>query len=396
MKQRATTKNASAQIRELKTRLEEAEETLRAIRTGAVDALLVAGQEGDKVFTLEGADHPYRVFIEAMHEGAATLTRDGTVLYANRAFSELAKKALESIIGSSIEALIEEAGEARFASALHGIAERSMETEVFLKRSGEDPIPVRVSLTPLRLEGNSNVCIVVTDLTERKAAEETLRRSEKRLRYLSSELLITQEKERKRVANELHDSIAAALTAVKFGMERTLDLLEEGSPARDSLRANVSRAQRAIDETRRIMADLRPSILDDLGIVPAINWLCREFRTSYSDISLGHETDIQEEGIPSEVKTAIFRISQEALNNIGKHSHADQVNVDLRRTPEKLELTIRDNGKGFDLKRKRMADKPSQGFGLESMRERAELSGGSFSIESLRGSGTTIRAAWQI
>ncbi len=201
MKQGATRNTVRAQVEDLKTRLEEAEETLRAIRTGAVDALLVQGPEGNQVFTLEGAEHPYRVFIEAMHEGAATLTHDGTILYANQAFSRLVKKSLKSVIGTSVHALVAETDRSRFVSSLQQLGERNVEMEISLGTHVEGVVPVRVSLTLLPLAGDPQVCMVVTDLSERKAAEEALRRSEKRLRYLSSELLVTQEKEWKRVAS---------------------------------------------------------------------------------------------------------------------------------------------------------------------------------------------------
>jgi signal transduction histidine kinase len=142
--------------------------------------------------------------------------------------------------------------------------------------------------------------------------------------------------------------------------------------------------------------DLRPSVLDDLGILATISWFCREFKTTYPGISIETQVGVREDEVPDSLKTVIYRIMQEALNNITKHSGADLVHLSLRGTDEKMELTIRDNGVGFDIEKNLSADRPRRGLGLTSMRERAELSGGSFAIESIKGKGTTITATWSL
>ena len=138
------------------------------------------------------------------------------------------------------------------------------------------------------------------------------------------------------------------------------------------------------------MADLRPSVLDDLGIITAMNWFCREFQKTYSNISVENEIWISEHEVPDSLKTPIFRISQEAMNNIAKYSKASLTNLSLRKEDGKILLTIQDNGQGFDVSTVR------RGLGLSTMRERAQLSGGSFVIESAVGEGTTIRVSWPI
>ncbi len=226
---------------------------------------------------------------------------------------------------------------------------------------------------------------------EHKRADEELRESQKKLRYLSGELLAAQEKERKRIAGELHDSVAASLGAITFSIEKILgQMIGQDERVRTGLRELISRVQQVNEETRRIMADLRPSLLDDLGIVPAISWFCREYEKTYSPIRVEKQINLSENDLADLLKTAIFRISQEAMNNIVKHSGASLVSLCLQKGNRGIELTIRDNGQGFDLNTVR------RGLGLSTMRERTELSGGVCTIESVKGVGTTIRCSWPL
>jgi len=235
------------------------------------------------------------------------------------------------------------------------------------------------------------------EIQERERAQAALQESEKQLRYLSSQLMTAQENERKSVAQELHDSIGQTLAAIKFGAEKALEQLNQRSskPARTSLEAVVSMIQNGIEEVRRIQMDLRPSTLDDLGIIATISWFCREFQTIYAQIRIEKEIDIQEDEVPDPLKTIMYRILQEALHNVAKHSQADHVRLSLRKTNSNLELAIEDNGLGFDLEDVLSVESSKRGLGLASMRERTELSGGSFAVESSRGAGTTIRAVWK-
>ena len=234
------------------------------------------------------------------------------------------------------------------------------------------------------------------EIEDRKRVEEALRESENRLRHLSSQLLAIQEKERKRVAQELHDGIGQMLTAIKFKVENTLEQREKGNTqAKDrSLDSIIPMIQQSIEEVRRIQMDLRPSILDDLGILATIGWFCREFQTVYSTIHVEKQISLQESEVSAPLKTVIYRVIQEALNNIAKHSRADRVHLSLSKLDGKIELAIKDNGVGFVLEDALSIESPKRGFGLSGMRERVELSGGAFWIESRKGSGTTVRASW--
>ncbi len=235
---------------------------------------------------------------------------------------------------------------------------------------------------------------IIEDISDRKRTEEALQESEKQLHFLSGQLLSAQEQERKRIARELHDSIGSSLSAIKFGLEASLKAVRKGTAGHESLKDLVSLTQHAIDESRRIMTDLRPSILDDLGIITTIRWFCGQFRKVYEGIRIEDHLLIKEEAIPEALKIVIFRVLQEAFHNIAKYSRANVVVLSLQRKAQRIELIIRDNGVGFDLDSVSSLSEENAGLGLPSMKERTELSGGLFSIESSTGKGTTILASW--
>jgi signal transduction histidine kinase len=132
-------------------------------------------------------------------------------------------------------------------------------------------------------------------------------------------------------------------------------------------------------------------MLEDLGIAPTLAWFCRKFETTYP-LKIEQKVAIKESELPKSLKRAIYRISQEAFNNIAKHSQANQARLSLQKNSNTIELIIQDNGQGFELN----VDTPRKGLGLSSMRERAEVSGGTFSIQSAQGKGTVIRASWPL
>jgi signal transduction histidine kinase len=225
-----------------------------------------------------------------------------------------------------------------------------------------------------------------------------LQRSEHALRELSGKLLGAQEQERKRIAAELHDGLGQSLSAIKFNLESGLKELKPCASecGIDMFKASIGKVRDAVEEVRRISMDLRPSILDDLGILATIEWLCREFQQVYPHIGIDKRVTVGEDDVPDTLKIVIYRIMQEALNNVAKHAGADRVVLELAAEAGRIRLSVRDNGRGFDVDQHIGGNGNGEirGIGLQSMSERAEWSGGALSIASQRSKGTTIEAAW--
>jgi len=233
---------------------------------------------------------------------------------------------------------------------------------------------------------------------ERSRALTKLRNARERLRKLSGKLVEAQEREQRFIAQELHDSIGSGLTAIKFALEAKIVSMEEDSPPAGEISVEkiLSMVQDAIEETRRISAKLRPSILDDLGLVQTIRWMCRNFQTLHPKIHLRQNIGIEESEVPESLKTVIYRILQEALNNVVRHSNADAVDLSVTKADERLELEVRDNGRGFDNKDVFSEVRPNGGMGIEGMQDRAEFTDGTFEIVSRKGGGTRVRAVWRV
>lgn len=233
---------------------------------------------------------------------------------------------------------------------------------------------------------------------ERAKNLEALRRSERQLRVLSSKLMEAHENERKRIAHELHDSIGASLTAVKFGLERVLRRSKSGNGDLDQslVEQLVDTVEITIKDVKRIYGNLRPLILDDLGVVPAVRSLIRQFSEVQPQVEFNQDLAVDDDHIPDPLKIVIYRVFQEALNNISKHSEATAVELTLTRKADTIVLLIRDNGRGFDLNGISSDQEGRSGLGLKSMKERVELSAGSFALTSNKTKGTTIRAVWPI
>jgi PAS domain S-box-containing protein len=180
-----TIKELRGQVEQLQSRLREAEDTLDAIRTGGVDALLVSGPHGDQVYTLTGADSVYRLLFETMEEGSATLGPDGSIFFCNSKLSTMLNTPMETILGGSILRFVPEEDAASLAVLLKKGLEEPQKKEIVLKSRDGQVVPCQVSTSPLALNGSSVICMILTDLTERKRVEEDLIRSNKDLQQFA-------------------------------------------------------------------------------------------------------------------------------------------------------------------------------------------------------------------
>ena len=216
-------------------------------------------------------------------------------------------------------------------------------------------------------------------------------------RSLSRQLILAQEKERKRIASELHDGFAQSIGVVKYQIEDSVHRLAERYPDIDVsiFDGTVDQIKNLVDEVRRISSNLAPSMLEDFGIQVALEWLCKEFRNQNRNLTVDCVICIDESETPELVKIAIYRVVQEALNNIGKHSSATTVTASLKTTDGSVTLAISDDGAGFDPKSPRAYDGKA-GLGLQSMRERIEATGGEFTVVSAPEKGAEVRAVWAL
>jgi signal transduction histidine kinase len=227
---------------------------------------------------------------------------------------------------------------------------------------------------------------------EGRLAEGKLRDSRERLRVLSKRLLEAQEQERRVLARGLHDDVGQALTAVKLSLQALRRDTGQSPPLDEALAV----VDRAIQQIRSLSLDLRPSLLDDLGLVPALRWyLDRQSQLAgFATRLTANERTCQ--GAPQEVETTCYRIVQEALTNAARHAQATHIDVTLACADGRWELIVHDDGVGFDVPAARRRAASGASLGLLSMEERATLAGGTLDITSKPGDGTTIRVQFLI
>jgi PAS domain S-box-containing protein len=349
---------------------------------------------------LKAASLYARTLIEASLDPLVTISKDGRIMDVNSATEQVTGFSRGQLIGSDFSDYFTEPEKAREGYQRVFLDEVVRDYSLAIRHTSGKVTDVLYNAAVYRNDAGEvqGVFAAARDITKRKRAQEALQESEKALRYLSSQLMAAQENERKRIARDLHDGLGQLLTAIKFKVE---SFLQEMGPSKmktkaKPLEAVIPMIQECVRESHRIQMNLRPSMLDDLGILVTISWLCREFGATYPGIHIEREIDIQEEEIHESLKLVICRILQEVLNNISKHSQADRVRISLTKTERAIELSVQDNGKGFDPKETLSADGSKRGMGLSSMKERAEYSGGAFSVESAKGEGTRIRVSWPI
>jgi signal transduction histidine kinase len=228
------------------------------------------------------------------------------------------------------------------------------------------------------------------EIEERKKIEETLRESEKQLRYLSSRLLTAQETERRRISRELHDELGGALAVLKLRLSSTgKNLGKNQSVLREELEKNLKYIDEIIESVDRLSRDLSPAIVQDLGLTAGLRWLIDNFTKNYGTQVTSAIVDI-DHLFSHEPQIRIYRILQEALTNIGKHAQAKKVSVVIKKEGDGISFTLEDDGRGFDVEQVVTGDAAERGLGLASMDERVRMLGGLLDLRSQEGKGTRI------
>jgi signal transduction histidine kinase len=229
----------------------------------------------------------------------------------------------------------------------------------------------------------------VKERVERKLAERKRSEYSSRLQVLSRRLVVAQETERRSIARELHDEIGQSLTAMQLNLQALLQSSAAGD--RPRLRITLETVERVLEQVHDLALNLRPSMLDDLGLEPALVWLTNR-QTEIAGVSGEVHVGVLEHRLDTVLETECFRITQEALTNVMRHAQARTVNVGLRQEDGQIHLRVRDDGAGFDVAA--MSEKAVRGtsLGLLSMEERAVLAGGQLEINSVPGHGTEVHA----
>ncbi len=364
---------ASDQYPKLRARLKSAEETLLAIRSGEVDALMVSGRHGERLISLKGGEPNYRMLVEAMSEGAATLSRKGVVLYCNRGFAEMLSRPPGKVIGLALKSLLAEKERDRFETFLTEAWKAVSKGEFNLRCADGDLVPVYLSLNRLRGFEGEALGLVITDLRQQKSKQEAeLKRSEAMRRLILERTLSAQEEERRRIARELHDEAGQLLTALLVGL-RTLEDTRKLADVKVQGHRLREIATQAIDEVGRLARGLHPTVLDDHGLGVALSRYASEYTKTYNiDVALSFR-DLESSNLSSTVQITLYRIIQEALTNVARHSGARTVSIRFAKSARVVEAEIIDDGCGFDAEAVAVS---SQRLGIQSMRERAAMLGG--------------------
>ena len=384
-RRRKTPRASGAARREPRGRLQAAEETLRAIRAGEVDA--VVGTGGKHVITLAGVDLAYRLLFDHMSEGAVTLTDGGIIAYCNRRLAALVRMPLGRVTGTPLRQFVPREERAAFDALVAAGLRRRTSGEHTLLSPGGRAVPVALSFAPLRRAGSADAIGtigVVTDLTARELAEEARRR-------LIRQATTTVEEDRRRIARELHDETGQSLTALLVGLQAIEDARTLGGASGVARRLRAIAAQ-TLDEVGRISRAMHPGILEDVGLAAAATRHAHEFGKLHAIAVHVHMEGLDDEALPPAVQSTLYRALQEALTNVAKHAAARTVQIYLTRHATAVELVVRDDGAGATL----AALTRGRRLGLRVMRERAALLGGSVSVASQLGAGTTIAARYPL
>jgi PAS domain S-box-containing protein len=371
--------------------VEELHEIMQAIRGGRVDALMVKTPSGDRVFVLQGADEPYRVLIETMQEGAATLGADGTILYANARFAEIIGVALEKLIGFSLPGQLQSADQDKLRLLIDGGLHKTAKGDISFRDPQGRTLHLHLSLSPLPnydQSGHHAVCLVATDVT-------ALRENEEALQELSARLLQSQDEERRRISRNLHDSAGQYLAAALMRLCAIEDRITR-CPQAEILKVLVADVQQSVlecsKEIRTISYLLHPPTLDLAGLAPAIEWFTAGF-SERSGIKVDLEISSSLNRLPQDLELTIYRLIQESLTNIHRHSGSKWAGIRLIQEQDQITLEVADRGKGMAP----ISTNNGQmhvGVGISGMRERVRQLDGQLTIES-GPQGTAVRAAFR-
>jgi PAS domain S-box-containing protein len=337
------------------------------------------------------AEEEFRTLVEQSFAGLCVL-REGRLLYVNPGFAALFGYAPQVLSGADFGPLIHPEDRPAVTDWMDRIARDGPilpEQVIRGLRPGGAVIALKTGFRGIRFQGEPALLGSFGDVTREKQVEVELRR-------LSEQLLAGQEQERRRIAAELHDCIGQYLNALRFGLQD----VEPATCAADAAQGRLPPCgvllpvlRELIEESRRLAANLRPPTLDHLGLLVTLDGFCRRLEEIFPTLRVVRDLDVEENDIPEPLKIVIFRVLQEAVNNVIEHARASRIRVALSRCGGFLEFRVEDDGVGFE---GAAASGAGRGFGLVGLRERITLSGGHGTVESSPGAGVAVVARWPV
>ncbi len=360
--------------------MDEAVQTLRAIQYGAVDAFVIEEPEGHRVYTLEGSDLPYSALVERMQQGAAMLDDRGCILYCNLSLAQLLGVPREKVTGELLSKFLPDADQPFCQKLQEEARTGSTEGEMRLRIADGSLVPAKFSFSVLSRD-KSATGVLITDLTSQKQQIE-----------FASRLQHMQDEERKRIARELHDSVGQLLAAIGMNVEivKAQSHKLDANAARAVL-DNAGLVEQVSTEIRTISHLLHPPLLELAGLESAVRWYVDGF-SERSRIKVDLEIPAGLPRLPEDMEIAIFRMVQECLTIIHRHSGSATATIRFHADGDRIIIEVQDQGKGIPPEKQRELRDPGRGgVGLVGMRERLRQLGGTLEIKS-EGVGTLVIA----
>jgi PAS domain S-box-containing protein len=346
------------------------------------------------------AEEKFRGLLESAPDAMVIADKDGRIVLVNAQTERLFGYGRTELLEQRVEMLFPEwcrplhqMNRERYTTAPRSNPGESLEL-YGLKKDGTE-FPVEISLSPLETEEGVLVSSAIRDITDQKLLRTRLLEAERSrsmdLRRYAHSIQQVQEEERQRIARELHDDLCQRLSGMKLNLEVVADRFRtKHRTLYRRLRDLDKQFEEMISEVRRMSANLRPAVLDDFGLVTALGLLTRAFGKLHRipvELEIDESDRLQ---LDEQVEIALYRITQEALSNVVRHAHASRITLRLDMNDESVTLSIADDGKGITPAERRGNKSHHRGLGLISMRERTELLGGVFRVESPAGTGTTV------
>ena len=359
-------------------RVGEAEETVRAIYDGSVDAFVVQDGAGHRVYTLEGADLPYNVLVERMQQGAAILDTHGIIIYCNLSLAQLMGVDHDSLIGIPLQRFLNSDDQVLFQKVWRETLTGPRDAEMSVRRADGTQVSTNFSFR-LLTQDKSSTGVLITDLTGQKQQAE-----------LTGHIQRMQDEERRRIARDLHDSVGQLLAALSMNIARVAGESHKLSPDVAKLvTENASLVNQISNEIRTTSHLLHPPLLDEAGLPAALRWYTDGF-AQRSNIQTTLDIPQQFQRLSPEMEIAIFRVVQECLTNIHRHAGSSSCSIKIVRDADRLRIEVEDSGRGIP-KSKQLTLVSSGGVGLRGMQERIRQLGGTLEIKSSP-NGTVIAA----